>query len=138
MKYFVKALERNGPAFSFLCDESPRLSTEKIKAGVFIGLQIRQLFRNCNMSLMMRFLHSNLDSFPVNCVAVSDEHSERFHQDIPAMENRYKGKWSAAILADYCWTAKRNAAEIQYKRQSKGALFNSCKFTVVSCFHTVI
>jgi hypothetical protein len=28
MKNFVKALDRNGPAFSFLCEKFPRLSTE--------------------------------------------------------------------------------------------------------------
>jgi hypothetical protein len=33
-----------------------------------------------------------------------DEHGERFHQDIAAMEGGYKGKWSPSMLADYCWT----------------------------------
>jgi hypothetical protein len=37
MKNFMKALDRNGPAFSFLCEKFPRLSTEKIKAAVLIG-----------------------------------------------------------------------------------------------------
>jgi hypothetical protein len=149
-----------------VCEKFPRLSTEKIKAGVFIGPQIRQLFRDpqfdlvlsddenaawnafppdvtgflgnvkavnfrklvkdhttsyeklgCNMSLKVHFPHSCLDSFPVNCGAASDEHGERFHQDVSAMENRYKGKWSAAMLVDYCWTVKRDAPEIQCKRQ---------------------
>jgi hypothetical protein len=35
------------------------------------------------------------------------------------MENRYKGKWSAAILADYCRTVKRDAPDIKYNRQAK-------------------
>ena len=42
----MKALERNGPVFSFLCEKIPRLSTEKSKAGVFIGPQICQHFRD--------------------------------------------------------------------------------------------
>jgi hypothetical protein len=71
------------------------------------------------MVIKMHFLHSHLDALPVNCGAVSDEHSECFHQDISAMENRYKGKWSAAILADYCWTVKTDATKIQYKWQVK-------------------
>jgi len=41
--------------------------------------------------------------FPLNCGAVSDEDGERFHQNISVMEHRYKGKWSAAMLGDYCW-----------------------------------
>jgi hypothetical protein len=39
-----------------------------------------------------------MDFFPDNMGSVSDEHGERFHQDISVMEKRYKGKWSAAML----------------------------------------
>ena len=46
----------------------------------------------CNMSLTMHFLFSHLDFFPLNCGGVSDEHGERFHQDISVMEHMYKGK----------------------------------------------
>ncbi|UYV78677.1 hypothetical protein LAZ67_16002346 [Cordylochernes scorpioides] len=45
----------------------------------------------CNMSLKIHFLHSHLDFFPDNLGAVSDEHGERFHQDISSMEKRYQG-----------------------------------------------
>jgi len=61
----------------------------------------------CNMSLMkVHFLESHLDFFPEKLSEVSDEHSERFHQDIMAMEKRYQGKWTSSLLADYCWTLK--------------------------------
>jgi hypothetical protein len=63
----------------------------------------------CNMSLKMHFLLPHLDSFPLNCEAVSDENGERFHQDISVTERMYKGKWSAAMLGDYCWLMKRDA-----------------------------
>jgi len=33
------------------------------------------------------------------------------------MENAYRHKWSAAMLADYCWAVKRISLEIQYKQQ---------------------
>jgi len=55
----------------------------------------------CNMSLKIHFLHSHLNFFRLNCGAVTDEHGERFHQDIAAMEKRYQGKWSSSMLADY-------------------------------------
>src|SRR6218665_3465142 len=42
----------------------------------------------CNMSLKIHFLHSHLDFFPEHLGAVSDEHGERFHQDIATMEKR--------------------------------------------------
>ena len=67
---------------------------------------------DCNMSFKMHSLHSHLDSFPVNCGAVSDEYREHLHEGISEMENRYKGKWSAAILADYCRTVKTDAPDI--------------------------
>ena len=73
------------------------------------------------MSLKIHFLHSHLDFFPENCGAVSDEHGKRFHQNIAAMEKRYNGKWSCSMLADYCWTVRRDAPEVQYKRQAKRA-----------------
>ena len=83
-----------------------------------------QTYRNlrCNMSLKIHFLHSHLDFFPQNCGAVSDEHGERFHQDIAAMERRYQGKWSPSMLADYmyCWTLVRDSLpRIQEKSQEK-------------------
>ena len=139
-----------------------------MKAGVFVGPQIRELFKDhqfetvlskkekaawesfknvsnnflgnfkaenfeelvenlmdsykqlgSNMSLKMHFLNSHLDFFPPNCGDVSDEHGERFHQDISVMEQRYKGKWDAAMLADYCWMVKRDAPETEYHRQPK-------------------
>jgi hypothetical protein len=52
------------------------------------------------MSLKVYFLDSHLDFFPENLGAVSDEHGERFHQDISNMENRYQGKWSLSMLAE--------------------------------------
>ncbi|KDR17502.1 hypothetical protein L798_08033, partial [Zootermopsis nevadensis] len=59
------------------------------------------------VSFKMHFLHSHLDFFLSNCGAVSDEHGERFHQDISAMEQRNKSKWSAAMLAFLFWMLKR-------------------------------
>ena len=55
------------------------------------------------MSLKVHFLASHLHFFHENLGDVSDEHGERFHQDIAVIEKRYKGKWSVGMLADYCW-----------------------------------
>ena len=43
------------------------------------------------MSIKVDFLHSHLDRFPENLGDVSDEQSERFHQDIKVMEERHQG-----------------------------------------------
>ena len=163
LKNFVKALDVKGPALTYLCGKFPSLIFEKVKAGGFIGPQIRRLFKDqqleavlsdnekaawesfenvsngflgnfkatnfrellqdlvdsyeqlgCNMSLKMHFSFLHLDLFPLNCGDMSDEHGERFHQDISVLEHRYKGKWSATILGDYCWMMKRDAPETKY------------------------
>ena len=77
----------------------------------------------CNMSLKIHFFRSHLAFFPVSSGDVSDEHAERFHQDIGYLEKRYQGKWSQAMLADYCWTLKRDTAVTGYKRKSSGKMF---------------
>ena len=54
------------------------------------------------MSLKMHFLHLHLEFFPENFRAVNDEQSERFHQDIQAMEERCQGVWNEGITSDLC------------------------------------
>jgi len=56
--------------------------------------------------------------FPENLGEVSDEYSERFHQHIMAVEKRYKGKWTASMLAEYCWTVKRDVPDAKYRRKA--------------------
>ena len=73
----------------------------------------------CNMSLKIHLLFSHLDFFPDNCGMVSDEHGERFHQEIATMEKQYQGIWSTSVLADYRSTLIRDAPEQPHKRQAK-------------------
>jgi hypothetical protein len=46
----------------------------------------------CNISVKINFLSSNLDFILENRGSMSDDHGERFHQDIAPIEVRYKGK----------------------------------------------
>jgi len=70
------------------------------------------------MSLKIHFLESHLDFFPENLGEVSDEHCERFHQDIMTMEKRYQSKWTSSMLADCCCTLKRDVPEAKFRRKS--------------------
>jgi hypothetical protein len=45
MKNFVKALDRNSVGFMYLKHKFPSLSDAKIKEGIFIGPQIRELIK---------------------------------------------------------------------------------------------
>jgi len=51
-----------------------------------------------NMSLKVNFVDSHLDFFPENLRSVSNEHGQRFHQNISTMEKLYQGKWSSRML----------------------------------------
>lgn len=72
----------------------------------------------CRMSLKLHFLHSHLDFFSPNLGAVSDEHGERFHQQIAVMENRYQGNFNPHMMGDYCWFLKKESSST-YKRQKR-------------------
>jgi len=50
------------------------------------------------MNLKIHFLESHLVFPPENLGEISDEHGERFHQDILAMEKRYQGKWTSNMF----------------------------------------
>ena len=71
----------------------------------------------CRMSMKLHFLHSRLDFFRDNLENVSEEHSERFHQDIQVMEKRYQGKWNEAMMGDYLWNLMRKC-NTTYKRKN--------------------
>jgi len=75
------------------------------------------------MSLKIHFLDSHLDFFSENLSKVSDEHGERFHQDILTMEKRYQGKWTSSMLADYCWTLKMDVPDTKYQQKSYASAF---------------
>jgi alpha-L-fucosidase len=60
----------------------------------------------CDMTLGVHFLDSHLYFFPENLGVVSDEHGQRFHQEISTMEKQYQGKRNSSMLADSCWTLR--------------------------------
>ena len=76
-----------------------------------------------NMSLKIHGMHSHLDFFPENMVAVCDEHGGRFHQDIATIEKRFKSKWSENALADYCWNLMTDEANAHHRRAYKRKSF---------------
>lgn len=78
-------------------------------------------FKNMNvlMSPKIHMLHNHIDFFPENLGEVSDEHGEKFHQEIAGMEHRYKGKSLVNMLSEYIWNIKRDTPSANYSRQAK-------------------
>ncbi|QQP48982.1 Uncharacterized protein FKW44_009477 [Caligus rogercresseyi] len=156
MKQFTRALDKDGRCFNYLCRAFPRLTSEKVKAGIFDGPQIRKLIKDTEFQNSMNTLecavwksfvqvvnnflgntkaanHARLIStmrpsknsgkFPENLGAMSDEQGERFHQDMRQMEERYQGRWDAVMMADYCWSLKRDNTAAAHTRESKKRRF---------------
>ncbi|GBN27359.1 hypothetical protein AVEN_102926-1 [Araneus ventricosus] len=48
----------------------------------------------CNLSLKLHVSDSHLNFFPQNLGAISEEHGERFHQDISMFEKLFSGRWN--------------------------------------------
>ena len=72
------------------------------------------------MSLKVHFLFNHSDNFPnVHLGSMSEDQGERFYQDIKEMERRYQGRWNTNMLADYCWSLKRDLPLQTYKRKFK-------------------
>ena len=61
----------------------------------------------CRMSVKLHFLCFHLDFFQENLGDFSEEHGERFHQNIEPVEKRYKGRWDSAVTGDYIWSLVR-------------------------------
>ena len=59
-----------------------------------------------------------MDFFPEKLGDESDEHDERFHQQMKVMATRYQGFWNEAMMVDYCCFLNRETKS-NYKRQKK-------------------
>lgn len=59
MKQFVKALNRDGDCFKYISKKFHNLSTEKLKAGIFDGPQIRRLIKDENFDSYMTDIEKN-------------------------------------------------------------------------------
>ena len=73
------------------------------------------------MSLKLHFLRSHLDVFQDHLGDFSEEHGERFHQNIQPMEKRYQGRWGSAMMDDHVWFLIRRDA-LAHKRNARSAM----------------
>ena len=172
MKQFVRALDHESAAFKHLEAVFTKLSEAKIKAGVFVGPQIRKLMQDlqfprkllppekrawrsfvavvkgflgnnkeenyrelvddllksyeemgCRMSLKLHMMHSHLDFFKSNMGDYSEEHGERFHQDVMEFEKRYQGQYNEHMMGDYVWNLIRETQPSQQRRSRSCVYF---------------
>ena len=79
-----------------------------------------------NTSVKMHFLDFHLDFSPEDLGTVSNEHGERFHQDISTMEKQYQGQWIPSMLADYCWKFRRDVPQAKEAESHPLLPFRQC------------
>ena len=53
IKQFVKALDKDGHTFKYICRLFPSLTIEKLKAGIFDGPQLRKLLKDKKIKEVM-------------------------------------------------------------------------------------
>ena len=61
--------------------------------------------------------------FRPNLGDVSEEHGERFHRDIHAMEKGCEGRWDAATMDDYIWCLIRDDDKIHKRKPCSSVHF---------------
>ena len=71
----------------------------------------------CRMSIKVHMLDAHLDEFKENLGAYSEEHGERFHQDIKDFESRYQGQYNKNMMGDYIWGLIRES-DLEYRRKA--------------------
>lgn len=64
-----------------------------------------------NMTPKIHYLHQHLDFFKDDLGKISDEHGERFHQQIKVFEERFQGKPIENMLAEYVWNGFQDEEE---------------------------
>ena len=78
------------------------------------------------MSIKVQFFFYHLEQFPANLGDVNDERGERFHQNIMVLEECYQGRWDTHMMADYCWSLKRDVSYLNHSRRSQKRKFLPC------------
>ena len=70
------------------------------------------------MSLKLHFLFSNFNFFKDNLSDFSEEHGERFHQDMKNIEKRYQGRWDRAMMGE-CIRGLVRETDNNHKRKTR-------------------
>ena len=71
----------------------------------------------CRMALKLHFLFSHFDFFKDNLSDFSEEHGERFNQDMKNVEKIYQGRWDRAMMGEYIWGLVRET-DNNHKRKN--------------------
>jgi hypothetical protein len=107
-KNFVKALDMDFLAFTYQHEKFPRLRAEKTKAGVFIGPQIRQLFKDdyfeCVLSDSEKTAWKSCQN--VSTGLLGNVKAANFRQLVENLLNSYEKLWcDMSLSCTHTWSS---------------------------------
>lgn len=85
-----------------------------------LGFKICSILNKCK-KFLCAYDYIHLNEFVDILGDYSDQHGERFHQEIMIMEKRYTGKNYAHMLVDHCWRLVSKAPDTPCCRKSPNA-----------------
>jgi len=81
IKQFVKALNKEGKCFKYLCEVFPALSDAKLKEDIFVGSDIRKLMKDPNFdSTMLSNENEAWTSFKKVCTGFLGNHKDKNYE----------------------------------------------------------
>ena len=88
----MKALDKDGGCFQYICNKFPGLSYEKAKAGIFYGPQIRTLIKDINFIPSMNEMETSAWSSFVGIVRnfLVDHRAENVEELVDGMLSTFK------------------------------------------------
>ena len=105
MKNFIKTLDKKCPAFTYLCGKFPRLTFEKVKADVFVGPQIKQLFKDQQFE------------------AVLSDKEKAAWQSFEKISNGFLGNFKAAYFRELVQDLMDSYEQLEVQYVAENALF---------------
>lgn len=111
---FLRKENRVWTAFKNVCRNF--LSNKKLENYKDLVEDLIQPYKTLGV-LKLHFLHLHLQFSLDNLRAISDEHDERFYQQIAQIGKGYSEKWILTMFPDYIWTLKCETDPGEYKRK---------------------
>ena len=148
IKQFTQALEKDGDCFTYLCQDFPGLTMEKLKVGIFAGPQIRLIIRDPEFETAMNEVE--LEAWKAFVLVVKKfldnnkarNYAELVNNMLIAFRNlgcnmRVKMHYLFSHMnrfpetlgsmrdeqADYCWNLKRDLPATEHSRSLKKRKF---------------
>ena len=78
--------------------------------------------QGCNMSLKVHFLHSDVNYFPENLGAYSENQVERFHKDLITIEKCNQERLHVHIIAYYYWGLKKETSNAGNRKRNRKSI----------------